>query len=346
MTAMTSSVEKNSELGTPLLSVKGLTIDLSGDPGQRGLVEDVSFDLHQKGSLALIGESGCGKSLTSMAVLGLLPPNLPVRAGSVEFDGVDLLHCSERELRRVRGGPVGIVFQEPMSSLNPTMTVGDQIAEARRIHLGERRSTASRRAVELLDRVGIPNARERIRSYPHELSGGMQQRVMIAAAIACDPKLVIADEPTTALDVTIQAEILALLADLRRDLDLAVMLVTHDLGVVADFCDDVVVMYAGHVVERTSVDGLFYEPKHPYSSALLGSVPSAEEPRTRLPVIPGRVPPAGRFPDGCRFQPRCGHALPEPCALPQGESELDGGHRTRCCRVADGAVTLSGVPRG
>ena len=328
---------------TPLLSVRGLTIDL---PGQRGLVEDVSFDLHQKRSLALIGESGCGKSLTSMAILRLLPPGLPVRSGSVVFDGVDLLRCSARELRRVRGGPVGIVFQEPMSSLNPTMTVGDQIAEARQVHLGERRPAALRRAAELLDRVGIPNARVRVRSYPHELSGGMQQRVMIAAAIACDPKLVIADEPTTALDVTIQAEILELLADLRRDLDLAVLLVTHDLGVVADFCDDVVVMYAGHVVERTSVDGLFYAPAHPYSSALLAAVPQAEHPRTRLTVIPGRVPPAGRFPTGCRFQPRCAHDSPERCALPQPESELDGGRATRCDRVAAGAVTLEGVPRG
>jgi oligopeptide/dipeptide ABC transporter ATP-binding protein len=346
VTATTSDIDEVAALGTPLLSVEGLTIDLPGGPGQHGLVEDVSFDLHRGRSLALIGESGCGKSLTSMAILGLLPPHLPVRAGSVRFDGVDLLDCGERDLRRVRGGPVGIVFQEPMSSLNPTMTVGDQIAEARRIHLGERRATALREAVALLDRVGIPNAGQRIRSYPHELSGGMQQRVMIAAAIACDPKLVIADEPTTALDVTIQAEILELLRDLRRDLDLAVLLVTHDLGVVADFCDDVVVMYAGHVVERTSVRGLFYEPRHPYSSALLAAVPQAGQPRTRLTVIPGRVPPAGRFPAGCRFQPRCGHALPDECALPQPEAELSGGHRTRCGRVAGGAVTLQGVPRG
>ncbi|GAB3468506.1 ABC transporter ATP-binding protein [Actinophytocola sediminis] len=343
MTATASPVDGDAPVGTPLLSVDGLTIDL---PGQPGLVDDVRFDLHRKRSLALIGESGCGKSLTSMAILGLLPPGMSVRAGSVRFDGVDLLAAGERDLRRVRGGPVGIVFQEPMSSLNPTMTVGDQIAEARRIHLGERKATALRAAAALLDRVGIPNAQQRIRSYPHELSGGMQQRVMIAAAIACDPRLVIADEPTTALDVTIQAEILELLRDLRRDLDLAVLLVTHDLGVVADFCDDVVVMYAGHVVERTSVHGLFYEPRHPYSSALLASVPQAGRPRTRLTVIPGRVPPAGRFPAGCRFQPRCAHAAPEECGLPQPEAELAGGHRTRCGRVADGAVTLRGVSRG
>ncbi|BBG05339.1 MULTISPECIES: ABC transporter ATP-binding protein [Pseudonocardia] len=331
--------------GEPLLSVRGLTIDLPGEPGQRGLVEDVTFDVHRGRSLALIGESGCGKSLTSMAVLRLLPPGLPVRSGSVHFDGVDLLRCRERELRSVRGGPVGIVFQEPMSSLNPTMTVGDQIAEARRLHLGESRRTAHLRAAELLDRVGIPNAAQRVRSYPHELSGGMQQRVMIAGAIACDPRLVIADEPTTALDVTIQAEILQLLRDLQRDMDLAVLLVTHDLGVVADFCDDVVVMYAGHVVERTSIDGLFYDPQHPYSSALLAAVPQSGSPRTRLNVIPGRVPPAGRFPDGCRFRPRCGHGLPEQCALPQVDTELEHGHRTRCGRVSGGELTLEGVAR-
>ncbi|MFD2417194.1 ABC transporter ATP-binding protein [Amycolatopsis pigmentata] len=358
MTATAKTVDKGSEgsggdghnensvaPGDPLLSVRGLTIDLPGDPGQRGLVEDVSFDLHRKRSLALIGESGCGKSLTAMAILRLLPPAMSLRAGSVVFDGVDLARASERRLRRLRGGPVGIVFQEPMSSLNPTATVGDQIAEARQIHFGERRATALAKAAELLDRVGIPNAKQRVKAYPHELSGGMQQRVMIAAGIACNPKLIIADEPTTALDVTIQAEILELLRDLQRDLDLAVMLVTHDLGVVADFCDDVVVMYAGHVVERTSIDGLFYQPRHPYSSALLAAVPQVGNPRTRLNVIPGRVPPAGRFPAGCRFQPRCAHDAGGPCAQPQKETEFADGHTTRCCRVADGSLTLEGVAR-
>ncbi|SHL11305.1 oligopeptide transport system ATP-binding protein [Pseudonocardia thermophila] len=328
---------------SPLLSVEGLTIDL---PAQPGLVQDVSFEVGRGRSLALIGESGCGKTLTSMAILRLLPPGLTIAGGRIVFDGTDLLTCSPRELRAVRGGPVGVVFQEPMSSLDPTMTVGDQIAEARLLHLGERRSVALRRAEELLDRVGIPNAAQRVRSYPHELSGGMQQRVMIAAAIACDPKLVIADEPTTALDVTIQAEILGLLRDLQRDLDLAVLLVTHDLGVVADFCDDVVVMYAGHVVERASIDELFYSPGHPYSSALLASVPQSGSPRTRLAVIPGRVPPAGRFPAGCRFQPRCVHNRPEVCGRPQPDSVLAGAHRSRCGRVASGALTVEGVPRG
>src|SRR5690606_29430174 len=202
---------------------------------------------------------------------------------------------------------------------------------------------ARRHAERLLDQVGIPNARERARAYPHELSGGMQQRVMIASAIACDCKLLIADEPTTALDVTIQAQILELLADLRRDLGLAVLLVTHDLGVVADFCDDVVVMYAGHVVERNSVDGAFRHPRHPYTSALLGAVTAGRAPRSRLATIPGRVPPAGFFPEGCRFRPRCEFAVAA-CGAPQREVEIEPGRRTRCGRIAHGSLRLE--PRG
>jgi len=330
----------------PLLSVEGLTIDLPGGARQLGLVEDVTFEVRKGQAVALIGESGCGKSLTSMAILGLLPSAVRVSAGSIYFEGVDLLTCGPRQLRRIRGGPVGMVFQEPMSSLNPTMTVGDQIAEVRRLHLGERRSVALKQAGQLLSRVGIPNAERRLRSYPHEMSGGMQQRVMIAAAIACDPKLLIADEPTTALDVTIQAEILELLRDLRRDLDLAVLLVTHDLGVVADFCDDVVVMYAGHVAERTSIDRLFYDPQHPYSGALLASVPQADRARTSLTVIPGRVPSAGQFPEGCRFEPRCGHSVEHLCRRPQADAVIGDDRHTRCGRVASGDLILKGAVRG
>jgi oligopeptide/dipeptide ABC transporter ATP-binding protein len=337
--------QRSERTGDVMLSVENLTIDLPG-AGQPGLVQDVGFDVRKGHSTALIGESGCGKTLTSMAILGLLPAGLRVVAGSAWFDGVDLLACGRRELRRVRGGPVGMVFQEPMSSLNPTMTVGDQIAEARRLHLGERRRVALGKARGLLERVGIPNAERRLRSYPHEMSGGMQQRVMIAAAIACEPKLVIADEPTTALDVTIQAEILALLRDLQRDLHLAVLLVTHDLGVVADFCDDVVVMYAGHIAERTTVEGLFYDPRHPYSSALLSAVPQAGRSRTPLTVIPGRVPSAGSFPPGCRFEPRCEYGVEDVCGRPQVEAVLDAGHHTRCGRVASGDLEVKGVVRG
>jgi oligopeptide/dipeptide ABC transporter ATP-binding protein len=345
---MTAGPGQRSDVGDaePLLAVKGLTIDLPGGAGQRGLVEDVTFEVRKGQAVALIGESGCGKSLTSMAILGLLPAAVRVAAGSIHFDGVDLLTCNRKQLRKVRGGPVGMVFQEPMSSLNPTMTVGDQIAEVRRLHLGERRSVALKEAAKLLSRVGIPNADRRLGSYPHEMSGGMQQRVMIAAAIACDPKLLIADEPTTALDVTIQAEILELLRDLRRDLDLAVLLVTHDLGVVADFCDDVVVMYAGHIAERTPVDRLFYEPQHPYSSALLAAVPQAGRARTSLTVIPGRVPSAGHFPGGCRFEPRCAHSVEDVCRRPQADTAIADDRRTRCGRVASGDLILKGTVRG
>jgi len=328
---------------TPVLSVRGLTIDLAGANRQKGLVEDVSFDVPQGRSVALIGESGCGKTLTAMSILRLLPPELRVTGGEIRFAGTDMLSASKRTLRGIRGGPVGMVFQDPMSSLNPTMTVGDQIAEARRLHLGESRRQARVKARELLERVGIANAARRVDVYPFEMSGGMQQRVMIAAAIACEPKLVIADEPTTALDVTIQAEILELLRSLQEQMGLAVLLVTHDLGVVADFCDDVVVMYAGHVVERAPVEPLFAQPQHPYTRALLDSVPQAGRARTMLDVIPGRVPPAGSFPAGCRFQPRCRFAVEETCAAPQPEFEPRPGHQCRCVRVGTHEISLEKV---
>jgi oligopeptide/dipeptide ABC transporter ATP-binding protein len=254
-----------------------------------------------------------------------------------------MLAASQRALRGIRGGPVGMIFQDPMSSLNPTMTVGDQIAEARRLHLGETRRQARVKARELLERVGIANAARRVDVYPFEMSGGMQQRVMIAAAIACEPRLVIADEPTTALDVTIQAEILELLRSLQEQMGLGVLLVTHDLGVVADFCDDVVVMYAGHVVERAPVEPLFARPRHPYTRALLDSVPQTGRARTMLNVIPGRVPPAGAFPTGCRFQPRCRFAAPEVCAAPQPEFEPAPGHQCRCVRVGTHELSLEEV---
>ncbi len=326
--------------GDPLLAVDGLTIDLTGHGGQQGLVQDVTFAVHGGESVALIGESGCGKTMTAMAVLGLLPGGFTVTGGSIRFQGRDLLACSEREMRSVRGRSIGAIFQEPMSSLNPTMRVGDQIAEVRRLHFRENRKVALQRARELLDRVGIPNAEKRLASYPHELSGGMQQRVMIASAIACDPELVLADEPTTALDVTIQAEILELLRDLRREQGIAVLLVTHDLGVVADFCDRVVAMYAGAVVERSDVERLFGQPAHPYTRALLDAVPHTGRPRTVLPVIQGRVPAAGQFPTGCRFEPRCAHGGHDRCSAPQHEASLQDGRYTRCARIADGDLVL------
>jgi oligopeptide/dipeptide ABC transporter ATP-binding protein len=320
----------------PLLVVDGLTIDLRGEVAQPGIISDVSFTVGHGESVALIGESGCGKTMTAMAVLGLLPRGFTVTGGQIRLAGHDLLTSSPRRLRATRGRAIGAIFQEPMSSLDPTMRVGDQIAEARRLHLGESRKVALVRAAQLLDRVGIANADKRLASYPHELSGGMQQRVMIASAIACEPALLLADEPTTALDVTIQAEILDLLRELRREQEIAVLLVTHDLGVVADFCDHVVAMYAGTVVERAAVHDLFAAPAHPYTRALLDAVPQAGNPRTLLPIIPGRVPAAGRFPGGCRFEPRCAHGGDPRCGAPQHETPVTGGRSVRCARAADG----------
>jgi peptide/nickel transport system ATP-binding protein len=322
-----------------VLEVEGLTLDLAGDLAQPRLVHDVTFAVAPGASVALIGESGCGKTMTAMAVLGLLPAAVRVGAGSVRLDGRELLGSSPRDISAVRGGAVGAVFQDPMSSLDPTMTIGDQIAEPRMLHLGERRAAARERARELLELVGIPDPGRRVNSYPHELSGGMQQRVMIASAIACEPRLLIADEPTTALDVTIQEEILELLGELRAQTGMAVLLVTHDLGVVADVCEQVVVMYAGHVVERAAASDLFAAPRHPYTRALLRSMPGLRAPRTLLDVIPGRVPPPGAIPAGCRFRPRCGFAVGD-CTAEPGEDAVADGHTTRCLRVARGDLDL------
>jgi peptide/nickel transport system ATP-binding protein len=334
-------VNEDGPIPTPILSVRGLVIDHVGEPPQPALVQGVDLDVDHGRSVALIGESGCGKTLTSLAVLGLLPARMRVAAGSITLGGVDVLGAGERGLRALRGRAIGAIFQEPMSSLNPTMTVGDQIGESRRMHLGESRRVARAKAVDLLARVGIPNAERRARAYPHEMSGGMQQRVMIAAAIAAEPAVVLADEPTTALDVTVQAEILELLRDLQRDLGLGILFVTHDLGVVADFCEEVVVMYAGHVVERTGTRELFHAPRHPYTEALLRAVPQTGRARTMLNVIPGRVPSSGALPEGCRFRPRCRYAEPR-CAERQRGSAPGEAHFTLCDRVVDGELMLGG----
>ncbi|WP_286900895.1 ABC transporter ATP-binding protein [Thermocrispum sp.] len=316
-----------------VLSVDTLRLDLLGSPGQPGLVEDVSFQVRAGETVALIGESGCGKSITSLAVLGLLPPQVVVASGTISVAGEDVTAATARRMDALRGSVVGSVFQDPMSSLDPTMTVGAQIAESRRLHLREPRKVALERAVELLELVGIPNPRARAAAYPYELSGGMQQRALIAAAIACEPRLLIADEPTTALDVTVQAEILELLADLQQRTGMGMLLVTHDLGVVAGIADRVVVMYAGQTVEQAPTEELFANPAHPYTRALLSSVPQAGRRLTALPIIPGRVPPAGAFPAGCRFHDRC--AFAEARCL-DGEipvAAVRDDHDSRCLRV-------------
>ncbi|MBK6536074.1 MAG: ABC transporter ATP-binding protein [Deltaproteobacteria bacterium] len=294
-----------------LLSIRHLCTEFATDEGRLRAVDDVSFDLPPGGALGLVGESGCGKSVTSLSVLRLIQSPGRIASGQILFEGRDLLSLSEREMRKVRGAHIGMIFQEPMSSLNPVYTVGDQIAEVLTLHRQLPRRAAWERAIDLLTQVGIPSPAERAGAYPHQLSGGMRQRVMIAMALACEPKLLIADEPTTALDVTIQAQIIELLRDLRARLGMAVLLITHDLGLVAEFAEDVVVMYAGRVVERAPVAELFADPRHPYTQGLLRSVPSYGDNlgARRLPTIPGMVPDLRSLPSGCRFRDRCDKAF-------------------------------------
>jgi len=300
-----------------LLSVRDLSVSFATDGGILRALDRVSFDVPAGRTVALVGESGCGKSVTAQAILRLIPtPPGKIDSGQVLFEGRDLLTLSERELRPVRGGRIGMIFQEPMTSLNPVFTIGAQIVEAIRLHRDDSRGAAKDRAKDLLRRVGFPDPEARFRSYPHELSGGMRQRVMIAMAIACGPSLLIADEPTTALDMVTQAQILALLQELQRDLSMSLLLIAHDLGVVAELADEIVVLYAGVGVERGSARSILEAPSHPYTQALLRSVPpagkSAYRPRgkraRRLPTIAGVLPDLRSPPSGCRFHDRCEHA--------------------------------------
>ena len=293
----------------PLLEVADLSVRFDTDSGTVHAVDRMSFTLAGSEVLGIVGESGCGKSVTAMSLLRLLPETASI-SGRARFDGNDLLGASSRRLRRIRGNEIGFVFQEPMTSLNPVFTVGRQITETLRTHRGLSRSAARKRAVELLDLVHIPAPERRVREYPHQLSGGMRQRVMIAMAVACDPKILIADEPTTALDVTIQAGILDLMRELRERLGTAIILITHNLGVVADIADRVVVMYAGRKAEEAPVHELFARPQHPYTIGLLGAIPlpGAASKQDRLREIPGRVPSLAELPDHCAFAPRCPRA--------------------------------------
>jgi peptide/nickel transport system ATP-binding protein len=291
----------------PLLEVNDLSVRFETDEGPLLAVDQVSFTLAEREVLGIVGESGCGKSVTCMSLVRLLPETAAV-SGSVVFGGVDLLALGPRRLRRVRGNEISYIFQEPMSSLNPVFTVGNQIGEVVRRHLGVSRRDAHRRAVELLQLVRIPAPERRVDEYPHQLSGGMRQRVMIAMALACDPKVLIADEPTTALDVTIQAGILDLMREVRERLGTAIVLVTHNLGVVADVADRVIVMYAGRKVEEAAANELFAAPQHPYTVGLLGAIPRPGERRERLEEIPGRVPTASAPLARCVFADRCRYA--------------------------------------
>jgi peptide/nickel transport system ATP-binding protein/oligopeptide transport system ATP-binding protein len=319
----------------PLLSVAGLRTWFFTDQGVAKAVDGISFDVREGETLGIVGESGCGKTVTSLSILGLLPrpPARVMDGSSVKLRGEELIGASERRMRELRGNEISMIFQEPMSSLNPVYTVGDQIVEALRLHRGLDRKAAREETVRLLGEVGISEPRRRIDEYPHQLSGGMRQRVMIAMALSCEPKLLIADEPTTALDVTIQAQILELLAELRRKHGMAVLLITHDLGVVAEVCDRVVVMYAGQVVETGSVYEIFREPAHPYTRGLLDSLPKVDRPGQRLDSIPGTVPNPIDWPEGCRFRARCSLAG-DGCEQEQALIQLGGAERSaRCWRA-------------
>ncbi|MBS0563793.1 MAG: ABC transporter ATP-binding protein [Proteobacteria bacterium] len=316
----------------PVLDVKGLRTVFRTRAGEVHAVNEVTFDIHAGELVGVVGESGSGKSVTMMSLLGLLPsPPADVQSGSVLFDGQDLLKCPAEHLRDVRGGGIGFIFQDPMTSLNPVFTVGYQIMEPLRRHKGMDKARARQRAKELLDLVGIPDAGNRLRDYPHQFSGGMRQRVMIAIALACDPKVLIADEPTTALDVTIQAQIIELVRDLRRKLGMAIVWITHDLGVIAGIADRILVMYGGQIVEQGPVAHVFARPQHPYTRALLKTVPSIRGARAaKLNVIEGQPPILTAPPDACAFRARCPHAFDRcarenPVRIPVGE-----GHDVAC----------------
>jgi oligopeptide/dipeptide ABC transporter ATP-binding protein len=315
-----------------LLAVDGLTVGIRGDRGSFEAVEEVTFELAEGETLGLVGESGCGKSITALALMGLLPhPVARVTAGSILFEGTELTTLPERARRRLRGDRLAMIFQEPMTSLNPVYRIGDQLVEAYRAHRSGSQGAAWKEAVTMLDMVGIPAARERARAYPHELSGGMRQRAMIAMALICRPKLLIADEPTTALDVSTQAQILELLASLRREIGMAVLMITHDLGVVAEVADRVAVMYAGRVVEQSDVFRLFRSPRHPYTAALLRSIPRLEgEEDERLLAIEGSVASPLDRPSGCSFRDRCPRQRPRCAEAVPPLTELGKDHEARC----------------
>jgi oligopeptide/dipeptide ABC transporter ATP-binding protein len=293
-----------------LLELRGLTTAFQSARGEISAIEDISFELNAGEILGIVGESGSGKSVTALTIMGLLPqPPARIAAGSVRFAGEELTTASPNRMEKIRGAGISMVFQEPMTSLNPVFTIGEQIMETVRAHERMSASAQRERAIEMLDRVGIPSATARLNDYPHQLSGGQRQRVMIAMSLACRPKLLIADEPTTALDVTIQAQVLDLLMDLRDELGMAIMIITHNMGVIAEVADRVLVMYAGRIVEQSPAADLFDAPQHPYTKGLLACVPTLQQDRHRLIAIPGSLPEPARRPPGCRFAPRCTYRI-------------------------------------
>src|SRR3982074_557896 len=321
-----------------LLEVQNLQTHFRTPEGINRAVDGVSFHVNEGETLAIVGESGCGKSVTAMSLMRLIPEPPGKIAGSVRFQGTDLLQLSEREMRAIRGNDISMIFQEPMTSLNPVLTVGRQIGETLRMHQGLDKQAAEARAIEMLSLVGIPEPKRRVREYPHQLSGGMRQRVMIAIALSCSPKLLIADEPTTALDVTVQAGILDLLEELRDEHEMSMIIITHDMGVVAEAADDIAVMYAGQIVEQASAEELFDHPEHPYTEALLGALPQLEGEGVRegrLTAIPGRPPDLLNPPAACRFGPRCPYAGDDSCTAEEPQlREIRPGHLVRSAHPA------------
>ncbi len=321
----------------PLLEVKGLTTVFDTERGRAVAVDGVDLYVERGETLGIVGESGCGKSVTALSIMRLVPsPPGRITSGEILFDGRNLLALSDREIRRIRGAEIAMIFQEPMTSLNPVFTVGYQVAEAIRVHRGLSKRAAMQEAVRMLEMVEIPDAAARARDYPHQLSGGMRQRVMIAMALSCNPRLLIADEPTTALDVTIQAQILALLDGLRERFGMAVILITHDLGVVAERADRVAVMYAGRIVEEGPVEEVLERPLHPYTQGLLASQPEFGRHGEPLETIPGMVPPLTALPSGCRFRDRCRLAVGA-CAREDPPLVAAGPERRVACPVTSGA---------
>jgi peptide/nickel transport system ATP-binding protein len=318
-------------LAQPLLSIRNLTVQFRTDAGWITAVDDVSLDVGEGGCVGIVGESGSGKSVTALSILQLhdrMTTRMP--SGAIAYQGADLLRARGSALRRIRGSEIAMIFQDPMSSLNPVLTIVDQISEALRRHQGLTGAAARKRVVELLSLVRIPDAARRADDYPHRLSGGMRQRVMIAMAIACRPRLLIADEPTTALDVTVQAQVLELLRELRQELKMSMILITHDLGVIAEFAQRVVVMYAGRVVEQAPVDELFRQPVHPYTMGLIQAVPKLDSDARRLTMIPGRIPGPQEDIPGCRFGPRCAWAQDDCRAVPPSMLTVSDAQSARC----------------
>ena len=338
---MTATAAEHTD--TTTLEVSDLVVEVLTEHGWATVVDGVSFSVARGETLGIVGESGSGKSVTCLAIAGLMPPRQTrVRATTLRVLGHDLTTLTPRQMDDIRGPRIAMIFQEPMSSLNPAFTVGDQIAEVLRRHEGLSRRQSRERAIALLDRVGVPSPAKRFGQYPFEFSGGMRQRVMIAIALACNPDVIIADEPTTALDVTVQAQILELLREIQREHGMSVIFITHDLGVVADVCDRVLVMYAGQIVEAAPLEELFAAPAHPYMEGLLAAMPRMDEPTARLVSIPGSPPQVGGMPEGCRFHPRCGYAGDRCTSGPTPPLEpVAPSHVTRCLRHPE--LTLRGT---